>query len=229
MQLLLAQLRKRNTYTLSDLIQNINSHDDVTALRFESHCFKDWDTVEDRYITKPQNINVNHIFTVNVDRDPNKMWIQKFDGDTKIEHTVVKRKYREIDWSAKQEAEPATIDPPGIQDIKWRELYDKWWPLVPENMRGDYKYYNEAKIQVKIGGIKSRSRRKHQLSSTWIDQEPLPHRRRHRSNDHHSKNDNNKINRHSYYNTTMNKMINCTLFQLICISDSLLGVLLLCV
>jgi hypothetical protein len=32
---------------------------------------------------------------------------------------------------------------PGIQDIKWVELYTKYAKLIPEEKRASWKYYNE--------------------------------------------------------------------------------------
>ena len=37
----------------------------------------------------------------------------------------------------------SSIPPVGLQDIKWIELYDKWRPLIPEDVRPDFKYYAE--------------------------------------------------------------------------------------
>ena len=40
--------------------------------------------------------------------------------------------------------QPATIEPVGLQDIKWRELRDKWGVYVPQEKKLQWKYYNEA-------------------------------------------------------------------------------------
>jgi hypothetical protein len=38
---------------------------------------------------------------------------------------------------------PDVIPPVGIQDIKWKELYDKWGKLIPEEKKKEFVYYNK--------------------------------------------------------------------------------------
>jgi hypothetical protein len=38
---------------------------------------------------------------------------------------------------------PDHLPQPGIQDIKWVELYYKWRPLIPEHKRKELRYFAE--------------------------------------------------------------------------------------
>ena len=38
---------------------------------------------------------------------------------------------------------PVIIPPTGISDIKWIELFKKWGPLIPQEKKAEFKYYNE--------------------------------------------------------------------------------------
>jgi hypothetical protein len=70
----------------------------------------------------------------------------------------VKKKFSDIDWVNRIEAELKTMAPIGIQDITWMELYDKWWPLVPIQHRQEFKFFAEDPGVERRGKVKAHSK-----------------------------------------------------------------------
>lgn len=61
---------------------------------------------------------------------------------------LVKEPFRNTEWSSSLELK--TLLPPGLQDIKWLELYSKWGKFVPEDRKQGLKYYvNEPPKELK--------------------------------------------------------------------------------
>jgi hypothetical protein len=124
--LLKTDYRKKNIYTPSDLYQCINAREDIAAIKPDG--FYDWDFVQDRYLQVPQNIKKNHIFTVDSNHNPecSTLYLQKCFGEEVQEQELLNAEYKYMgDWSAEDLAQPELIEDPGIQDIKWKELFDK--------------------------------------------------------------------------------------------------------
>ena len=48
--------------------------------------------------------------------------------------------------------EPVELPTPGIQDIKWVELYDKFWLLVPSEHHADWIYFLVPQPQLDVNG-----------------------------------------------------------------------------
>jgi hypothetical protein len=139
--LLKINYRKQNIYTPKDLFKLINSHQDIDAIKPEG--FYNWDLVQDRYLDLPQTIKKNHIFTVDSNRNPecSSLFVEKCNGETVQEQELLKWEYKYMgDWSAEDLAQPEMIEEPGIQDIKWREIFDKWGPLITAEKRKEWKY-----------------------------------------------------------------------------------------
>lgn len=139
--LLKINYRKQNIYTPKDLFKSINSHQDIDAIKPEG--FYNWDLVQDRYLDLPQTIKKNHIFTVDSNRNPecSSLFVEKCNGETVQEQELLKWEYKYMgDWSAEDLAQPEMIEEPGIQDIKWREIFDKWGPLITAEKRKEWKY-----------------------------------------------------------------------------------------
>jgi hypothetical protein len=70
------------------------------------------------------------------------MSIQEYDGQPVEKQTLVK-KTAPTDWYEGFVDSLDTLPRPGIQDIKWVELYAKYAKLIPEEKRSEWRYYNE--------------------------------------------------------------------------------------
>jgi hypothetical protein len=115
-------------FTPEDVFNSIKAAGNakVEPIMVADDAFKDWTMLQYVYIKPPTNqTTVNHIFMVDVDKNNgNLMWVSKSDGRQVTELKLVKPQYCENDeafWNALQ---PTTINPVGLQDIKWRELHD---------------------------------------------------------------------------------------------------------
>jgi hypothetical protein len=136
-------IRKENIYTPEELFACMNKANDVEAIQVPEDGFHDWDTWENQFMAaKIQKTNSYHIFEVDAERENgNKMYTRTHDGAHEEEQWVVKKDYRgDSEWF---KSEPSVIQPIGIQDIKWIELYKKWRPLVPSDRWPKFRYYHE--------------------------------------------------------------------------------------
>jgi hypothetical protein len=172
--LLKTDYRKKNIYTPSDLYQCINAREDIAAIKPDG--FYDWDFVQDRYLQVPQNIKKNHIFTVDSNHNPecSTLYLQKCFGEEVQEQELLNAEYKYMgDWSAEDLAQPELIEAPGIQDIKWKELFDKWGPLVPDKKRKQWKFLSEDPGIARRGKVRDHTKEsKKQRRERSITKEP---------------------------------------------------------
>jgi hypothetical protein len=54
----------------------------------------------------------------------------------------VKKEFQSLDWKTVFKLD--IIDPPGLPDIKWNELYSKWGKFVPEDRMVGLVYFTKA-------------------------------------------------------------------------------------
>jgi hypothetical protein len=164
--------RKTNSFTPEDVLNSIVAagNNKVKPVMVPDDGFKDWNALQDVAIKPPLNqTKANHIFYVDAEKDNgNTMWVSRSDGRDVIAMPLVKVGYREEDCTFWTEQEPATIDSVGLQDIKWRELHDKWGTYVPEEKRQQWRYYTEAPPKVMKDAIAKQSKeaRKQRKSRT---------------------------------------------------------------
>ena len=134
------QYRKSNSYTPDDCITLLNKHDDVNAYHFKTEWFGDWDTYLDKFVRKPTQVKMNHIFTC-YHTDKDAIYTQEYDTAPAKRQLLVKEDHRGKDWM--NTCCPQRILPTGLSDIKWLELYNNWRPLIPEVKWDEFKYYKE--------------------------------------------------------------------------------------
>jgi hypothetical protein len=142
--------RKKNTYIPRELIANLNSHKDVTVIDFDNSLFFDFDEIFDKYMTRIQATKINHIFSV-YDTTKHSLWKQLSDGTEAVQQVLVRQEYRTVDWAPL--ILPKRCPVPGMADIKWKELYYKWRPLIPADRweHWDYlKYKPDEKTMAKV-------------------------------------------------------------------------------
>ena len=134
---------RQNIYTPNDLIQALNKGKQVDAVLLEEDGhMKDWDALEDKLMKRLVGVKKNHIFEVTVN-DSNAIKMYEYDGAPPTRHVVVRPEYHEVeDWYPFLD-ELSTIQTLGMPDIKWKELHDKWGPLIPESKKKEYRYYHE--------------------------------------------------------------------------------------
>jgi hypothetical protein len=141
------QYRKVNSFTPEDLLNSIKGNEKVDAFMVDNEVFKDWDKLEDVFAKKLPggNTTKNHIFSVDIERNNgNSMSLQESDGSKEKEMKLVKPLYQQHDDAFWQQQHPATISPIGLVGIKWKELYKKWGPFVPQEKKEQWRYYTEA-------------------------------------------------------------------------------------
>jgi hypothetical protein len=140
------QYRRTNTYTPQDLLAAVR-HELVDPIAVPDNTFQDYDAHLNTYISVlPGGMtNINHVFTVDANKENgNTIYLQTHEGAAETKVLSVKKDYRDKDddfWL--QLPEPETIPPPGMQDIKWKELFDKWGPIIPPEKKSEFRFYHE--------------------------------------------------------------------------------------
>ena len=176
--------RRINVYTPTDLFEALNTHQDVNAIPVQEGEFRDWATLQDEYMRKIDNVKKNHIFEVN-DLDPNTMWVQETDGDVRKAQKLVKPEHIDNNEWFLQKPQPLKI--PGIKYLTWKELFDKWKPVVPPDKWSQWKYFSEDLPKTKRTAIKdntkaSKTTRKARERASNEAQEPPKKKQKKNSN-----------------------------------------------
>jgi len=141
--LLKKEYRKADIHTPKDLFEILGNHESIRISK--PWGFFDWDAMENRFMKVPKDVKKQHVFTVDCDRDPKitQIFCQTTHGEPEMIQKLVLDEYEDKDWGAINFAQPNKIKEPGMQDIKWKELYDKWRPLVPPSKHKDWKFFME--------------------------------------------------------------------------------------
>jgi len=163
--------RKKNSYTPSDVLNNLK-HPDVKAMKAHAFNFFDWDACKDVYMRRPEHVKKNHTFKCHAN-DPTNLHVREFHGAPEVIQQLVKRNWKNKDWFPLG-TQPEQLQHPGMKDIKYKELYDKWRPLIPVEKRKEYKCYNddpgdEMRGKVKKESKESKAARKNR-SATNVEQ-----------------------------------------------------------
>ncbi|CAB9497864.1 expressed unknown protein [Seminavis robusta] len=131
--------------------------EDISPIRVrKDHDFYDWDSYLNMYWAPVKLVSENHCFEVDATRSMHHMFVRTFDGTREDPQLLTRLKHRPTNWRKaiksgdwtcfKEpvgfEGSPTLLTPPGIADIKWVELYDKWRPLIPPESR-TIKWFNE--------------------------------------------------------------------------------------
>jgi len=138
--LLKKEYRKSDVHTPKDLFEVLNKHKDIDVIK--PWGFFDWNTMENRFMKVPKNVKKQHVFTVDSNRNGNLLYCQTTHGEPETTQELVLDEYKDKDWGAIDFATPNRIPEPRLQDIKWKELYDKWRPLVPPSKHKDWKFFS---------------------------------------------------------------------------------------
>ena len=135
--------RKENVYTPEDLLLCIARQGDVSPIAIVPGDILLWDVLlQEEYMPKLKiGVQENHVYTVSQD-DPEKLTVNAWDGQAATQQFLVKAAYRgNQEWYLK---DPEAATAPGLQYInKWKEMNDKWRPLVPQHKWKEWKYFNE--------------------------------------------------------------------------------------
>ena len=137
------EYRKKNSYVPEDVEERLAAHKDITMMRTRVTHFQNWDVFENKYMTVPKGVKPMHVFSVHAD-DPDNLRMSEYWGAEVTKQLLVKPEFRGKPW-ADDTAEgnrPAPINPPGMRDIKYMELYDKWRHMIPMEKRKAYKYFD---------------------------------------------------------------------------------------
>jgi hypothetical protein len=136
--------RKSNCYTPKQLLEFVaESSEDVELVDvMKESGFQDWDAYQNKYMRNPDAIKGFHLFSV-TSFEPNKLMCQEaYKYPFKFYENVIKKQYRDIAWADNLQKELKVIPPVGMKDIKWITLYDEWRPIVPADLRKDFRCYN---------------------------------------------------------------------------------------
>ncbi|CAB9505274.1 unknown protein [Seminavis robusta] len=165
--------RNSNIYLPADLVESMK-HKQVTPVWCDANVFFDWDSGEDKYLTRPTKVKSYHVFTFDIDKDDGDTLTKMYSHNInqKIRQNMVKKEFRGKDkafWKGVTQTLDR-IDPVGIQDIKWRELYDKWGPLIPAEKKLGLMYYHEdpgveRRNKIKANTKKAKDARKGRTTS----------------------------------------------------------------
>jgi len=88
---------------------------------------------------KTESVKRNHIFACYT-QDPHNLNLQEFGGAEVVTQQIVKRNWINKDWCPIRVC-PEQLQHPGMKEIKHKELYDKWRPLIPVDKRKECKHY----------------------------------------------------------------------------------------
>ena len=150
------EYRKRNSYTPNDVLDNLNQHEDVIVLRARVHHFCNWDKFFDQYMNKTETVKKNHVFTCTA-LEPFALQAQEYWDAPITKQKIVKKHSISTDWSNPNN-KPEVLQHPGMKDIKYKELYDKWRPLIPIHKREEYKYYKDDPGEEIRGKVKANTK-----------------------------------------------------------------------
>jgi hypothetical protein len=153
------EYRKTNCYTKEALIKAIN-HDKVEALMVPPETFRNWDALQNKYMSLPTGkVTSNHVFTVDINRNNgNSMAFQECDDSVVTEKTMIKRAYFDNDSTFWNEQQATLIPTVGLQDIKWIEMHDKWGRYIPMEEKTKWRYYNEKPPPEVYARVKKQSK-----------------------------------------------------------------------
>eukprot|EP00797_Seminavis_robusta_P031126 Sro669_g184460.1 n/a (118) ;mRNA; r:4654-5007 len=92
------------------------------------------------------------------------MYFAEYHGAEETCLKMVKDDYRgqPMEWWKGMEP-PEASKPTGIKDIKWKELYEKWGKVVPQEKKKGFKYYEEAPSAEKLAAIKEHTKQAREL------------------------------------------------------------------
>ena len=79
------------------------------------------------------------MFLASAHKDSDRLYAQDFEGEHMCSAAIVKKESIGLEWW--NDATPP-IEAPQIHLIKWRELYDKWRPVVPMGTWKDLYFYH---------------------------------------------------------------------------------------
>jgi len=169
--LLKKEYRERNSYTPQDVLTNMK-HKQIKVIRAHPRYFCDWNTYQDKYMRPTKDVSKNHVFTC-YKTDPENLHIQEHNGGASTVQKLVKPAFLNTDWS--RICKPEMMKPPGMKDIKWKELFDKWKPLIPLEKRKEYRYYNEDPGKERRDNVKgntkaSKKARKERTATATVKQ-----------------------------------------------------------
>ena len=94
--------------------------------------------------------------------------MQEYHGAPTTTQTLLK-KTTVVDW---WKHHPGYCESPGLQDIKWVELYKKWGPLIPADKKKQWYYYCNPPPQEIVDKVKTHAKasQKQRKNSTRTDE-----------------------------------------------------------
>ena len=169
------QYRKSNIYIPDDLMASLEQPK-VHPVLCKPEFFFDWDALEEMWMSRPSKIKSYHVFTFDKNIGGGDVLISQatIEAEPK-KKTIIKKDARGKDkeWWTMWVSGMLSVSPPGLQDIKWQEMYDKWGPLIPEDKKKEWKYYctdvpTEIRDKIKANKQASKKARSGRTRTTTV-------------------------------------------------------------
>lgn len=137
------EYRKKNSYVPSDVEERLGAHKDIKLMRARVTHFHDWDAYFEKYMTVPKGVKTMHVFSVHAD-DLDNLQLSEYWGAPVTKQLLLRPAYRGKSWAEEttERNRPDPMNPPGMRDIKYMELYDKWRHMIPIEKRKEYKDFD---------------------------------------------------------------------------------------
>jgi hypothetical protein len=154
--LLKLEYHNKNIYSTEELMNVLNIHPQVTAIKVDESDFHDWDSVFDElylrpsgFTEKPHNFSFSHVAPCSVS-------YSMYDGQV-----VTTKNLRKVapDRDEILKLTPDLLTAPGMKDIKRMELWAKWRPLVPVASRKDFWYLIDPGLEMRQKVLRERGER----------------------------------------------------------------------
>ena len=126
--------------------------------------------MQKKHMKQTPNIKAHHVFLARAHKDLDRLYAQDFEGGHMCSAAIINKESIGLEWW--KDAMPP-IEAPQIQLIKWRELYDKWWPIVPmEKWKDWYFYHTNLSVEKKeAAAVQQRESKKQRAGRKRAEEE----------------------------------------------------------
>ena len=127
------------------MVEILNAAPQVSASMTDAAVFKGFAAAQDAVMHPVERINTYHLFQTKPSA-PTKIAMSTYNecpDNERVIVSILKRRVNENEWYDRFVSKLQSLQPPGIQTIKWIELHDKWKPLVPRQYWSQFHLYSE--------------------------------------------------------------------------------------
>lgn len=155
--LLKLEYHNKNIYSTEELMEVLDTHDQVTAIKVDETDFNEWDSIFDELYSRPSGFTEKpHIFSFSHDT-PGSVSYSMYDGQEVTTKQLTKKNVLNRDEILKRT--PDLSEAPGMKEIKRMELWTKWRPLIPAERWKDFWFLIDPGPQMRQEVIDQRAAR----------------------------------------------------------------------